>query len=69
MVELLKEKTGEQLANKVSPPKQASGTSMLMPGATQKERRSNLRAVRMILSQWKKVRRSHLRATIIIPSQ
>ena len=55
MVELLKEKTGEQLAKKkVSPPKQASGTSMPMPGATQKERRSNLRAVRRILSQWKK---------------
>ena len=68
--ELLKEKTGEQLAKqKVSPPKQASGTSMTMPGATHKETRSNLRAVRRILSQWKKVRRSRLRATIIIPSQ
>ena len=35
---------------------------MPMHGATQKERRSNLRVVRRILSQWKKVRRSHLRA-------
>ena len=36
-MDLLKEKTGEQLAKKVSPPKQASGTSMPMPGATQKQ--------------------------------
>ena len=42
---------------------------MPMLGATQKERRSNLRVVRRILSQWNKVRRSHPRATIIIPSQ
>ena len=40
---------------------------MPMPGATQKERRSNLRAAIRILSQWKKVRRSHPRATIRIP--
>ena len=67
---MLKEKTVEQLAQtKASPPKQDSGTSMPMPGATQKERRSNLRVVRRILSQWKKVRRIHLRAEIRIPSQ
>jgi len=42
---------------------------MPMRGAAQKERRSNLRAVRRILSQWKKVRRSHLRAAPNIPSQ
>ena len=39
---------------KVSPPKQDSGTSMPMPGATQKDTRSNLRVVRRILSQWNK---------------
>ena len=55
-MELLKEKTKEQLAKKkVRPPKQASGTSMPMPGATQKERRSNLRALRRILINGRKL--------------
>ena len=48
-------------------PKQA--TRQMVRTATQKERRSNLRVVRRILSQWKKVRRSHPRAAIKIPSQ
>ena len=42
---------------------------MPINGAAQTERRSNLRAVRMILSQWKKVRRSHVRVVPNIPSQ
>ena len=54
---------GATCKQKVSPPKQDSGASMPMPGATQKERRSNLRVVMMVLGQWKKARRSHLRAT------
>ena len=43
--------------------------SMPTHGALQKERRSNLKVVRRILSQWNKVRRSHPRVTIMIPIQ
>ena len=78
MVVLLKEKALEHLAKK-SPPKQDSvvqaqpgpdkdGKKKKRQGKCCEEQHGKIGEAR-ILSQWKKVRRSHLRAATSIPSQ
>ena len=70
------------MQNKASPPKQDS-VVQAQPGPDKYPKSdksndpnnnaeikgSNLRAVSRVLSQWKKVRRNHPRASIRIPSQ